>query len=51
MVTSNESYLEYIALADAAKKLGVTHNYLRLLIFKKKLRAVKLGNGRVPPQN
>ena len=35
--------LNLLSLADAAKAWGVSQDYLRFLIFKKKLRAVKIG--------
>lgn len=34
---------DFLSLADAAKKFGVSHDYLRFLIFKKKLRGAKFG--------
>lgn len=34
---------DFLPLADAAKKFGVSHNYLRFLIFKKKLHGAKFG--------
>ena len=34
---------ELWSLAEGAKKYGVSHSYLRFLIFKKKLKAVRVG--------
>ncbi|TSC66549.1 MAG: Uncharacterized protein CEO22_27, partial [Candidatus Berkelbacteria bacterium Gr01-1014_85] len=39
----NGMNLEYHTLADIAKEFGVSQDYLRFLIFKKKLKAVKFG--------
>ncbi|MDO8560800.1 MAG: hypothetical protein Q7R91_01125, partial [bacterium] len=37
------SYRGYISLSDASKKYGLNQNYLRVLILRNKLRAVKIG--------
>jgi len=34
---------KYLSLVEAAKEFGVSQNYLRFLIFKNKLNAIKFG--------
>ena len=46
----SEKNIEFLPLASAAKKWGVSQDYLRFLIFKKKLRGEKLGRNWVTTQ-
>ena len=47
---NNSDRGQFLSLSEAAKKWGVSQDYLRFLIFKKKLRAVKFGRNWVTKQ-
>ena len=42
---------QYLTVPDVAKKLGVTDEWVRDLIRKKQMRAVKIGQWKIKPQD
>lgn len=46
-----EDLKQYLTVPQVADKLGYTPDYVRLLIKKKHLRAVKIGQWKVQPED
>ena len=42
---------QYLTVPEVAKKLGVTDEWVRDLIRKKQMRAVKIGQWKIKPQD
>lgn len=46
-----EDIAQYLTVPEVAKKLGIAADSVRMLIRKKQLRAVKIGQWRVRPED
>ena len=46
-----EDITQYLSVPEVAKKLGIAANSVRMLIRKKQLRAVKIGQWKVRPDD